>query len=103
MVPVACAVLVLAGMSLGEQALAQARIYRWTDAEGQTLSPKYLSTRIESAAAEQWNAECLFKTYTLRQIEFRFTNPDAGTTQKIRALLTRLMQEARRLTGPHSS
>ncbi len=98
----------------------------------QASSLKYVSTRIESAAADQWNAsECLFKTYglktvfvegetrrpaelavtvctgprvetaALRQIEFRFTNPDAGTAQKLQTVLAQLMGEARRLTAPH--
>ncbi len=97
-----------------------------------TLSLKYLSTRMESASADQWNAsDCLFKTYALktvfvegetrrpaelvltvctgprvetaalRQIEFRFTNSDTGTAQKLQAVLARLMVEARRLAPPH--
>ena len=161
-----CMLLVLlVGVSLGEQALAQARVYRWTDAEGhvhysdkppqpvvgrslglvreefgrslafeemQTSSGRYVSARIESASAQQWNAsECLFKTYALktvflqgetrqpaelvvtvctgpqveraalRQIEFRFPNSDARTMQKVQAVLTRTIADARRLTAPH--
>jgi len=91
----------------------------------------YLSTRIESAGAKQWNAsDCLFKTYAittsfvagdlrrpaelhftactgpkinqpaLRQIEFRFTKPDASLTSKLQAVMIRTMAEARRMNGP---
>lgn len=94
------------------------------------LSPAYVSARIESAAAEQWNtSDCLFKNYmvktvfseganrrpvellftvctgprvekaTLRQVEFRFTNPDGETSKRTREVLTRTIEEARRLTG----
>lgn len=36
----------------------------------------------------------------LRQIEFRFTDPDGATTQKVRELLRRAIEEARRLSAP---
>ena len=35
---------------------------------------------------------------TLRQIEFRFTNPDGETARKVREVLARAIEEARRLT-----
>jgi hypothetical protein len=96
----------------------------------QTLSNRYVSSYVESASDEQWNASpCLFKSHplktvfshggttrpaelvvtictgphverpALRQIEFRFVNPDAATGRKVQSILERTVAEARRLTA----
>jgi len=61
--------------------------------EGETRRPAELAVTVCTGPRVE--------TAAVRQIYFRFTNPDAAVAQKLQSVLIRAIAENRRLTTPH--